>query len=100
MDKFIFVSVISFCVSIILFEFGEQVFVRVIIVGLELDLIVCILFIDFYCKCGFVNLGRILFDGLVKFDEVCWNLMLVGYFVNGYVMEVLNLFVDMINVGV
>lgn len=100
MDKFTLASVISSCASIISLEFGEQVFARATIVGLESDLIVCTSLIDFYCKCGFVNLGRTLFDGLVKSDEVCWNSMLAGYSANGHAMEALNLFVDMINAGV
>ncbi|KMT04734.1 hypothetical protein BVRB_7g169150 [Beta vulgaris subsp. vulgaris] len=100
MDKFSLASVISSCATITSLKFGEQVFARATVIGLESDLIVCTSLIDFYCKCGFINLGRQLFDGMVKFDEVSWNSMLTGYATNGQGMEVLDLFSDMRNAGV
>uniref|UniRef100_A0A803M9P2 Pentatricopeptide repeat-containing protein n=1 Tax=Chenopodium quinoa TaxID=63459 RepID=A0A803M9P2_CHEQI len=100
MDKYSFASVISSCASISSLRFGEQVFARTIVVGLEADLIVCTSLIDFYCKCGFINLGRKLFDEMVKFDEASWNSMLTGYATNGQGMEVLDLFASMKHAGV
>ncbi|KAK7410648.1 hypothetical protein VNO78_01600 [Psophocarpus tetragonolobus] len=95
MDKFSFASVISACASKSSLELGEQVFGRAITIGLESDQIICTSLVDFYCKCGFVEIGRKIFDRVVKTDEVLWNTMLMGYAANGYGIEALTLFSEM-----
>ncbi|GMH22015.1 hypothetical protein Nepgr_023858 [Nepenthes gracilis] len=100
MDKFSLASVISACASISAFELGEQVFARATVIGLEGDRIVCSSLVDFYCKCGFIDLGRKLFERMEKFDEVSWNSMLMGYATNGQGIETLNLFSAMRNAGI
>ncbi|KAL9228473.1 hypothetical protein vseg_004053 [Gypsophila vaccaria] len=100
MDRFSFPSAISACSSIPSLEFGEQIFAKAIVFGLESDLIVCTSLIDMYCKCGYVDLGRKLFNDMVKSDEVSWNSMLSGYANNGQGKEVLSLFSDMRRAGV
>ncbi|XP_057469365.1 putative pentatricopeptide repeat-containing protein At1g77010, mitochondrial [Actinidia eriantha] len=94
-DKFSLASVISACASISSFELGEQVFARATVVGLEFDQVVSTSLIDLYCKSGFVENGRKLFDQTIKSDEVSWNSMLMGYATNGYGIEALNLFSEM-----
>ncbi|KAJ8447533.1 hypothetical protein Cgig2_031146 [Carnegiea gigantea] len=100
MDNFTLASVISSCASVSSLEFGEQVFAKATVAGLDTDLIVCTSLIDFYCKCGFVYLGKKIFDGMVKLDEASWNSMLTGYATNGYGMEALRLFDEMRHAGV
>ncbi|KAK7351073.1 hypothetical protein VNO77_10237 [Canavalia gladiata] len=95
MDKFSFASVISACASKSSLELGEQVFGKAITVGLESDQIISTSLVDFYCKCGFVEIGRKVFDGMMKTDEVSWNTMLMGYATNGYGIEGLTLFREM-----
>lgn len=95
MDMFSLASVISTCGSISALGFGEQVFARAIIIGLEFNQIIATSLIDFYCKCGFVQTGRKVFDSLIKSDEVSWNSLLMGYATNGQGFEALNLFEDM-----
>ncbi|XP_057975072.1 putative pentatricopeptide repeat-containing protein At1g77010, mitochondrial isoform X2 [Malania oleifera] len=99
-DRFSMASVISACASISALELGEQIFARAIIVGLEFDQIISTSLVDFYCKCGFVESGRKLFDAMMKPDEVSWNSMLMGYATNGRGMEALELFDDMLHTGV
>ncbi|XP_057535683.1 putative pentatricopeptide repeat-containing protein At1g77010, mitochondrial isoform X1 [Amaranthus tricolor] len=99
-DKFSLASVISCCASITALNFGEQIFARATVIGLETDLIVSTSLIDFYCKCGFISMGRKLFDRMVKSDVVCWNSMLTGYATNGKGIEVLDLFASMRHAGV
>lgn len=99
-DKFSLASAISACASIASLELGEQIFCRTAIIGLEFDQVVSTSVIDLYCKCGFVKNGRKLFDRLIKFDEVSWNSMLIGYATNGYGNDALNLFNDMRRAGV
>ncbi|XP_057448364.1 putative pentatricopeptide repeat-containing protein At1g77010, mitochondrial [Lotus japonicus] len=95
MDKFSFASVISACASKSCLELGEQVFGKAITVGLEFDHIISTSLVDFYCKCGFVEIGRKGFDGMIKTDEVSWNTILMGYATNGYGSEALTLFREM-----
>lgn len=100
MDKFSLASVISACACIALLELGEQVFARATVIGLDFDQVIATSLIDFYCKCGYVESGRKLFNQVVKFDEVSWNSMLMGYAINGYGIEALSLFHEMRCVGV
>ncbi|KAK6132237.1 hypothetical protein DH2020_034020 [Rehmannia glutinosa] len=95
MDKFSLASAISACASIPYFELGEQIFARAIVIGVDFDRIISTSLIDFYCKCGFVEVGRKLFNQMTKFDEVSWNSMLMGYATNGYGVEALVLFQEM-----
>ncbi|XP_019416162.1 PREDICTED: putative pentatricopeptide repeat-containing protein At1g77010, mitochondrial [Lupinus angustifolius] len=100
MDKFSFASVISACASKSSLELGEQVFGKVITIGLESDEIISTSLVDFYFKCGFVEIGHKVFYGMTKTDEVSWNTMLMGYATNGYGNEALALFNEMRNAGV
>ncbi|PON87532.1 Tetratricopeptide-like helical domain containing protein [Trema orientale] len=100
MDKFSLASAISACAGISSLEFGEQVFARAIIIGLECDEIISSSVLDFYCKCGLVENGRKVFDRMVKCDEVPWNSMLMGYATNGHGLEALELFNEMLQAGV
>ncbi|GAU39231.1 hypothetical protein TSUD_396780 [Trifolium subterraneum] len=95
MDKFSFASVISACASKSFLKLGEQVFGKTIALGLESDQIISTSLVDFYCKCGLVEMGRKVFDGMIKTDEVSWNTMLMGYAINGYGVEALTLFNEM-----
>ncbi|XP_027148181.1 putative pentatricopeptide repeat-containing protein At1g77010, mitochondrial [Coffea eugenioides] len=95
MDKFSLASVISACASISSVEFGEQVFARATIVGLDLNQTVSSSLIDFYCKCGFVESGQKIFDQTKKDDVVLWNSLLMGYATNGYAIQTLNVFYQM-----
>ncbi|KAM2274961.1 hypothetical protein ACFX1S_044704 [Malus domestica] len=100
MDKFSLASVLSSCANISSLEYGEQVFARTTILGLDCDEIVCNSLVDLYCKCGLVKSGRKLFDRMAKSDEVAWNSMLIGYATNGHGIEALALFNDMRLLGV
>lgn len=100
MDKFSLASVLSSCASISSLEYGEQVFARATIIGLDNDEIVSNSLVDFYCKCGLVEHGRKLFDRMMKSNEVAWNSMLIGYATNGHGSEALALFDEMRLAGV
>ncbi|KAK1406666.1 hypothetical protein QVD17_42173 [Tagetes erecta] len=99
-DRFSLASGISACGMISSLEFGEQLFARAIVTGLESDTIVSTSVIDLYCKCGLVDNGRKIFDQMVHFDQASWNSMLTGYATNGYGIEALELFNEMRKLGV
>ncbi|KAF5749084.1 pentatricopeptide repeat-containing family protein [Tripterygium wilfordii] len=100
MDRFSLAAVITATASISSLELGEQVFARATVIGLDSDKVICTSLIDFYCKCGFVDNGRKLFDTMIKSDEISWNSLLLGYANNGYGSEALTLFNDMRHAGV
>ncbi|XP_056161921.1 putative pentatricopeptide repeat-containing protein At1g77010, mitochondrial [Syzygium oleosum] len=99
MDKFSFASVLSSCAVISSFDLGEQIFGRAIVIGLEHDPIISTSLVDFFCKCGHVEKGRKVFNGMVKMDEVSWNTMLMGYATNGHGMKALSLFEELRHAG-
>lgn len=100
MDKFTLASAISACASIPWLELGEQIFARATVIGVDFDQVITTSLIDFYCKSGFVEVGRKLFDQMMKSDEVSWNSMLMGYAMNGYGAEALSLFEEMRSQGI
>ncbi|XP_028752753.1 putative pentatricopeptide repeat-containing protein At1g77010, mitochondrial [Neltuma alba] len=100
LDKFSIASVISSCASTSSLKLGEQIFGKAITIGLESDQIISTSLVDFYCKCGFAEIGHKIFDGMIKTDEVSWNTMLTGYATNGYGFEALALFSEMRLAGV
>ncbi|KAF8411717.1 hypothetical protein HHK36_004275 [Tetracentron sinense] len=100
MDNVSLASVISVCASICSLGLGEQIFALATVTGLEFDQIISTSLVDFYCKCGYVEYGRRLFNEMMKSDKVPWNSMLVGYATNGYGIEALKLFGEMRQVGV
>lgn len=95
MDSFSLVSAISACASISSFDLGEQIFCRAFIIGLDSDSVFSTSLIDFFCKGGFVEIGRKIFDGMIKSDEISWNTMLMGYATNGHGIKALSLFDEM-----
>ncbi|KAL3572763.1 hypothetical protein D5086_026667 [Populus alba] len=100
MNRFNLASVISACASISSLELGEQIFARATVVGLDSDEVISTSLVDFYCKCGFIEIGRKLFDTMMKSDEISWNSMLMGYATNGHGLEALTLFNEMRHAGV
>ncbi|KAJ4841680.1 putative pentatricopeptide repeat-containing protein, mitochondrial [Turnera subulata] len=99
-DRFSLASVISACASISSRELGEQAFARATIIGLVSDQVVSTSLVDFYCKCGFVENARKLFDSMIKSDEISWNSMIMGYATNGCGHEALVVFDEMRHAGV
>nr|GEU64017.1 putative pentatricopeptide repeat-containing protein At1g77010, mitochondrial [Tanacetum cinerariifolium] len=99
-DQFSLSSAISACGTISSLELGEQLFARATVIGLQSENFVSTSLVDIFCKCGLIENGRKVFDQMVQSDIASWNSMLSGYAANGYGIEALNLFDDMIKVGV
>ncbi|KAL8501080.1 hypothetical protein ACS0TY_020593 [Phlomoides rotata] len=55
--------------------------------------------IDMYCRCGFVDLARQVFDNMPKRSLVSWNSIIVGLACNAHAEEALNYFHSMQNDG-
>jgi pentatricopeptide repeat protein len=100
LDKVAIASALSASSSICSICFGEQIFAIATVLGLQSDHVVASSIIDLYCKCGNLNIGIRIFDGIDKPDEVLWNSMLLGYASNGYGHEALELLRLMQNKGI
>lgn len=94
-DKVSLATIISTCAGICSLRLGEQIFAHATVIGLESDQIISTSLVNLYCKCGNVKDGRRVFNEMEKINEVPWNVMLMGYAINGYGTEVLNLFEEM-----
>ncbi|XP_051122876.1 pentatricopeptide repeat-containing protein ELI1, chloroplastic isoform X2 [Andrographis paniculata] len=55
--------------------------------------------IDMYSKCGSLDDARKVFDAIKSKDVVAYNAMIGGYAVHGFSRDALNLFEEMIEVG-
>ncbi|KAG2703270.1 hypothetical protein I3760_06G131000 [Carya illinoinensis] len=67
--------------------------------GLKDNLIVCNAFIDMYAKCGSISDARELFYTIPTRSVVSWTTMIAGCAFNGEFTEALNLFSQMVELG-
>ncbi|KAF5443859.1 hypothetical protein F2P56_036383 [Juglans regia] len=67
--------------------------------GLKDNLIVCNAFIDMYAKCGSISDARELFYTIPTRSIVSWTTMIAGCAFNGEFTEALNLFSQMVELG-
>ncbi|XP_010424778.1 PREDICTED: pentatricopeptide repeat-containing protein At5g04780 [Camelina sativa] len=72
---------------------------RIIRIELQGDVTVWNVLINAYSKCGFVNLARQVFDGMLDRSLVSWNTMIGLYTRNRMESEALDLFLEMRNEG-
>ncbi|CAN0870177.1 Pentatricopeptide repeat-containing protein At3g26782, mitochondrial [Linum grandiflorum] len=56
--------------------------------------------IDMYCKCGKVQMARKSFDAMKDKNVRSWTAMISGYGMHGFAIEALEVFYEMIRVGV
>eukprot|EP01018_Ginkgo_biloba_P020809 Gb_00201 [translate_table: standard] len=94
-DPFTMVSVLQACAHLGAMQQGKWIHDYIIQSGFELDAFVGTALIDFYAKCGKIEIARQLFDSLSKRNDISWNAMIVGYAQNGYGNKALTLFNEM-----
>lgn len=68
--------------------------------GIELDDHLATAFVDFYAKCGSIDKAYELFCGIHKRDLIAYSAMILGFGINGKVVDAVNLFEEMINAHV
>lgn len=68
--------------------------------GLGSDVYVCTALVDFYVKCGCLKEAREVFDEMLERDVVAWNAMISGYSSHGWYHDVIDLVVEMQEMGV
>ncbi|XP_019102239.1 PREDICTED: pentatricopeptide repeat-containing protein At3g16610 [Camelina sativa] len=59
------------------------------------DMYVCTALVDFYAKCGELDMALQVFDKMPKRDIVAWNAMISGFSLHCSLTDVIGLFLDM-----
>ncbi|CAI0555721.1 unnamed protein product [Linum tenue] len=79
---------------------GKCVHDQVIVMGLLDNVVVGTSVIDMYCKCGQVQMARKSFDVMEVKNVRSWTAMIAGYGMHGLAREALDVFYQMLGVGV
>ncbi|WRX10185.1 C2 domain - like 8 [Theobroma cacao] len=79
---------------------GETIHAFVAKVGYSRNVYLSSALIDFYCRFGRVKQGKALFDEVPTKDLICWSSMINGYVLNGYGIEALETFANMLDCGI
>ena len=88
------------CIDSRSLEDGRRVHQHMIDSGFELGIILSNHLINMYAKCGCVENARQVFERMLEWNLVSWNIMIAGYSKNGYYEEAMDLFGLMHRTGV
>ncbi|KAL2251656.1 pentatricopeptide repeat-containing protein At2g45350, chloroplastic [Sesamum indicum] len=91
-DEYSFSLVLKSCSRLHLLSEGMQVHGLMLKVGFGLDVFLQNCLISMYVKCGIVQLGRQVFDRMIRKDSFSYNLMIDGYVKCGMVSLARELF--------
>ncbi|KAF9596108.1 hypothetical protein IFM89_007161 [Coptis chinensis] len=90
------VSVLQACAALSALGQGKLIHCYVLRRGFDSILPVVNSLMNMYAKCGSLEIGRQIFDRMVKRDTVSWNSMITGYGIHGYGLEAVEFFKDMV----
>eukprot|EP01018_Ginkgo_biloba_P018360 Gb_34963 [translate_table: standard] len=99
-DSDTFASILSACANLAALEHGKDVHKIINRSGFESNVFVASALVDMYAKCGSIEIARQVFDKMPRRDVVSWNSMIVGYAIQGYGKEALQLFEQMRHSGI
>ncbi|MQL90377.1 hypothetical protein Taro_022967 [Colocasia esculenta] len=92
-----FASLLTALSSLSALEYGRQVHGWIIRHELPFYVVMQNSLIDMYCKCGYLNYSRRVFENMHVRTVISWNALLVGYGKHGLGKEVLGLFRSMVD---
>ncbi|KAL9286020.1 Pentatricopeptide repeat-containing protein [Arabidopsis thaliana] len=99
-DQFIVSNILKVCSSLASLGWGKQIHGLCIKKGYESEPVTMTALVDMYVKCGEIDNGVVLFDGMLERDVVSWTGIIVGFGQNGRVEEAFQYFHKMIISGV
>ncbi|KAI4319030.1 hypothetical protein MLD38_032680 [Melastoma candidum] len=99
MDHFTFSILARTCTRLASLDLASQVHAGLIRHGFGLDTVANTALVDFYSKWGKIENARHLFDSMPEKNVISWNAMLAGYGNRGQGEKALELFEQMIRVG-
>jgi len=92
-------SLLSACASVATLGMGKQIHVHNIQTGFESNVFAGSALLDMYAKCGSIDDARRVFDNILDRNAVSWTSMIIGYAQNGCGEEALQIFEQMLLVG-
>ncbi|XWS46094.1 hypothetical protein CRYUN_Cryun14cG0034100 [Craigia yunnanensis] len=81
-------------------KLGESIHSFIAKIGYSRNVYLSSALIDFYCKSGRVKEGKALFNEVHTKDLICWSSLINGYGLNGYGIEALETFSNMLDCGI
>ncbi|EOA20089.1 hypothetical protein CARUB_v10000366mg [Capsella rubella] len=99
-DQFTISSILKVCSSLAALGWGKQIHGLCVKKGYESEHVTVTALVDMYVKCGEIDNGVVLFDGMLERDVVSWTGIIVGFGQNGQVNKAIQYFHKMINSGV
>jgi pentatricopeptide repeat protein len=99
-DLFTFSSILTVCSRLVALEQGEQVHAQIIKTGFLSDVVVGTALINMYNKCGNIEKASKAFVEMDTRTMILWTSMITGFSQHGRSQQALQLFEDMILVGV
>ncbi|XP_008804283.3 putative pentatricopeptide repeat-containing protein At1g56570 [Phoenix dactylifera] len=97
---FTFTSILSACADLAVLHCGQQVHGAIVRRGFTGNLQMANALVDMYAKCGSIADSREIFSEMNQKDLISWTSMMIGYGINGYGKEAMDLFDEMINLGI
>lgn len=91
-SHFTLVSMLNACGRLGALEQGKWIHDYIERNGFELNVIVITAIVDMYCKCGEIEMARLVFENSPRKGLSCWNSMMLGLANNGHHEEVFELF--------
>nr|KYP36733.1 Putative pentatricopeptide repeat-containing protein At1g68930 family [Cajanus cajan] len=91
-DSYTISSVVSSCAKLASLCQGQVVHGKVIVMGVDNNMLVSSALVDMYCKCGVTLDAWIIFETMPIQNVITWNAMILGYAQNGQVLEALALY--------
>ncbi|KAA8521625.1 hypothetical protein F0562_012298 [Nyssa sinensis] len=98
-DKYTYPFVFKACANVFAIEKGREVHGVVIRIGFDADRFLQSSLLNFYTVCGEIQNARLVFDEFEGKDIVFWNAMIMSYAKEGMVLQALEVFKEMMEMG-
>eukprot|EP01018_Ginkgo_biloba_P031529 Gb_16954 [translate_table: standard] len=98
-DNFTLTSILSACASLSTLQQGKQIHACIIRSGYDSDVSASNALIDMYAKCGLIEDSCVVFSNMCNLDVTSWNAMIAGFAQHGHGEKALQLFEQMLEVG-
>lgn len=99
-DNTTLVSVLSACTNLGALDMGRWVHLFMLRLGIKPEGVLGNALVDMYAKCGVIDHAVQVFEGMAQRDVFTFSCLIVGFAMNGKAKNALDLFFEMLTVGV